>query len=119
MAKNTRRVSGTGFVGYNVDLGTSGSSGDITLVSEMPVYLLEDTDSGNEASCEIIGCMRVVSYSVTGANNAGNSAVAVGDALYDDSGTINKDATNGTKIGYALGTVSSGGTDTIDVALTG
>lgn len=117
MAKNLRAKSGSGYVAQKVDLGTSGSSGDVTLVSEMPVYLLEDTDSGDEATCMIIGCHIVVDVSVTGANNAGNSAVAVGNAIYDDSGTLNKDATNGTFVGYALETVSSGGTSTIKVAM--
>lgn len=119
MAKNSRRVSGSGFVRYDLDLGGSASSGDVTSISEMPVYALEDTDSGNNATCEILGCMRVINATVAGADGAGNSAVAVGDALYDDSGTINKDASNGVKIGYALGTVSSGGTGAIDIALTG
>lgn len=119
MAKNTRRVSGEGFVRYTLDVGASGSSGDVTLIGAMPVYLLEDTNASDEATCEIIGCMRVVNATAAGADGSGNSAIAVGDALYDDSGTINKDDANGVKIGYALGTVSSGGTGAIDIALTG
>lgn len=117
MAKNSRRVSGSGYVGYKLDFGGAKTSGSVELISVMPVYLVEDTDSGNDAVAEIIGCHRVISAAVTGADGVGNSAVAIGNRLYKDGTEINKDVTNGTFIGYALGVVSSGATTTIDIAL--
>lgn len=118
MAKNSRRVSGSGFVAYKLDFGGAKLSGAILLISQMPVWLLEDTDSGNDATCEIIGCMRVVNAAVHGEDAAGNAAIAIGNKLYiDTDGELNKDATNGVLFGYALAAVSSGATTNIDIAL--
>lgn len=119
MAKNSRYVSGSGYVRRFLAVTASLASGAIDLISQMPVYALTAADSNNQATVEIIGCHRVVELTVAGANAGGNSAVAVGDRLYKDGADINKDATNGTFIGYALETVGSGSTGAIDVALVG
>lgn len=61
----------------------------------------------------------VVQVSVRGVDGAGNSAVAVGDKLYyvdADTPPISK-KNSGTFFGYALQTVSAGGTAAIDVLL--
>lgn len=100
-------------------VGASQVAGDVILISEMPVYLLEASDSNNKAVCHILGCSLVINADVTGADGVGNTAIALGDALYKDGTEINADATNGTKIGYALAAVSSGATTEIEVALTG
>lgn len=92
------------------------TSGDPDLVGSIPVVCLTDRDSDGNAECALKG---VFDLSVEAKNNAGNVAVAVGDTLYDDSGTINKDADDGTEFGVALETVTSGATATINVRLKG
>jgi len=89
-------------------------SGDHDLVGTLPVVCLTNRDSDGYAECAVEG---VFDLSVTGEDGSGNSAVAVGDTLYYDSGTINKDATNGYEYGMALETVGSGETGTINVLL--
>lgn len=116
MATNIKRDRSSD-VRVELTVGASKSAGAVEIISEMPVLLLEDSDSDNKATCVIPGCGITAELSVVGANNAGNSAVAVGDKIYNDSGTYNKDATNGVLIGFALGTVGSGATATIEVAL--
>lgn len=62
----------------------------------------------------------VYNLSVKAVNNAGNVAVAVGDAIYyDDAETpaLCKDNTNGVFFGYALAAITSGSTATIPVEL--
>ncbi len=62
----------------------------------------------------------VVNLSVKGVQDAGNVAVAVGDALFyvdADTPKVSKKVTGGTKIGYALAAVTSGATATIKVKL--
>jgi hypothetical protein len=119
MAKNSRFVSGSGYVRKQLTVTASLASGAIDLISQMLVWAVTAADSSNLATVEIIGCHRIVELTVVGANAGGNSAVAIGDALYKDGADINKDVTNGVFLGYALGTVSSGGTGTIQVALVG
>lgn len=95
----------------------SGSvSGDPVVVGSLPAVCLTDRDSDGNAECAIEG---VFDIAVTGANNAGNVAVAVGDKLYKDGTEINKDSTNGTEFGIALEAVTSGSTSTINVRLKG
>jgi len=118
MAKNSVNVSGSGYVRRELTVTASLASGAIDLITAMPVFSLTAADANNKATVEIIGCLRVVSLAVKGADGVGNSAVAIGNRLYKDGTEVNKDVTNGTFIGYALGAVSSGATTTIDVALT-
>ena len=92
------------------------TSGDPDLVGSIPVVCLTDRDSDGNAECALKG---VFDLPVTGADNAGNAAVSVGDTLYMDAGTINIDGTDGTEYGAALEAVASGETDTINVRLKG
>lgn len=98
-------------------VGASKSSGDVLFLNDMPVFLLEDSDSDSKATVELIGVSLVVDLSVVGADGLGNSAVAVGDAIFLDGTAYNKDGINGKFLGYALETVTSGSTTTIQVAL--
>lgn len=97
------------------------ASGDpILLFGDIPAVLLTDEGDGGNAdnhATVAINPMWVFDIAVTGANGAGNSAVAVGDRVYVDGAQINKDVTNGDFYGWALETVSSGATATIRVLL--
>ncbi len=106
------------YVRHEITFGGAQVVDDVVLVSAMPVYTLEATDAALKASCALLGIGLTATLTVTGADGAGNSAVAVGNKLYKDGAEINKDVTNGVFVGYALGTVTSGGTAVIEVALT-
>jgi len=93
------------------------ASGDPVLCGQIPGVALENEDSAGVTTVAVNGCFRL---SVKGENAGGNSAVAVGDILYYEAGQtppVNKDATNGVRFGYALGTVGSGATATIAVKI--
>lgn len=100
-----------------IDFGASVSSGDVEFLNDLGFLVLEDSDSNDVATAELIGIQTVVDLSVTGEDDAGNSAVSVGETIYKDGTAYNKDAVNGTKVGYALEAVGSGSTATIQVAL--
>lgn len=98
-----------------VEIAKSGvSSGDHVAQNDLVGVALCDTDAKGNIRLATKG---VFELSVTGKNDAGNIAVNVGDKIYDDSGTLNKDSTNGTPFGKALGTVASSGTAKILVRL--
>jgi hypothetical protein len=118
MAQNISYAARTA-VRLELTVGSSKSAGDIEYINNMPVFLLEDSDSSNKAVCEIIGVSLVVSLSVVGEDGSGNTAIAVGERVYKDGAAYNADDANGDMIGYALGAVESGATTSIDVALTG
>lgn len=64
----------------------------------------------------VISRRGIYSLSVKGENNAGNSAVAVGDNIYFEAAQtppLNKDNVAGILFGRALGTVTAGATATI------
>lgn len=113
MAVNVKYDTGA-LVRKEMTVGASQVDGSTILISQMPVFLLQDSDSANKATCILPGTL-VVEDVVTGANAGGNSAVAIGDRLYKDGTEINKDVTNGTFIGFALATVGSGLTGTIQI----
>ena len=117
--KNSSFVSGEGFVKLKLTVTASGSAGDIDLISTMPILLITDANASDLATAEILGCKRVIAIDVHGANNAGDTAVAIGDKVYWDSTEVNADVTNGTFLGYALAAVVSGATTEIDIALVG
>ena len=101
---------------YKLPVSSDGVSGDFEMVGDLAAVLLEDSDDNNEAVCAVTG---VYELTVDGQAASSTSAVSVGDKLYWDSGDsqINKDSSNGTFMGHALGTVSGGGTSTIPVRL--
>jgi predicted RecA/RadA family phage recombinase len=91
------------------------ASGDPVICGQIPGVALADEDADGLTTVALDG---VFELAVEGANNAGNTAVSVGDILYYDSAAtvkINKDNTNGVRFGYALAAVSSGATATINV----
>jgi predicted RecA/RadA family phage recombinase len=92
-------------------------SGDPVLAGQIPGVALTSKDSNNVNTVAVNGTFDL---SVKGENNAGNSAVAVGDILYYEAGQtppINKDSTAGVRFGYALAAVASGATATIPVKI--
>lgn len=107
-------VDSRAYVRRKITVGSSKTAGSVEIISEMPVYLEEDSDSNNQATCILPGCM-IVELAVKGENAGGNNAVALGDKIYKDSTVYNKDASNGVLFGYALEAVSSGATTTIEV----
>lgn len=115
MAKNVKYDRG-GNIRLDMTVGASQVKDSVILISQMPVYLLEASDANNKAPCILPGTL-VAELAVTGANAGGNSAVAIGDRLYKDGTEVNKDSTNGTLVGYALATVGSGATATIQVLM--
>lgn len=117
MAKNLK-YSGDA---YTLDVActapTTPASGDPVLVGVLPGVALTDERADGKTTVQFRG---VFNLSVEGVNNAGNSAVAVGDAIYYEAGedpVLNKDSVSGVLFGIALGTVGSGLTATIPVLL--
>ena len=112
MAKNRIFASGR-TLSLAIATITSGSpvaKGQITGVA------LTDTDADGNVTVDTEG---VYDLSVKGVDGSGNSAVAVGDAIYyvdGDTPKLSKKAT-GVPFGFALETVASAGTDTIRVKL--
>jgi len=93
------------------DIGAIGANGRLSGVAQIDAKASTDTISVHRR-----GAYRL---SVTGADDVGNVAVAIGDAIYLDiaSVQVNKDSVNGVLIGYALAIVTSGATTTIPVLL--
>lgn len=96
-------------------------SGDPVLLGQIPgVALTDEAEGGNAAGECTIDTGGVYLLSVEAVNNAGNSAVAIGDILYYEAGQappVNKDNVAGVRFGYALGTVGAGLTATIAVKI--
>lgn len=92
-------------------------SGDPVRIGTRGGVATTDERTDGTTSVTLVGVHRL---SVKGENNAGNSAVAVGDKLYyEDAATpvINKDNVAGFAFGYALEVVNAGATTTIRVLL--
>ena len=90
------------------------TSGDPVVVGKIPGVLETDRDSDGNAIVKMRG---VFDLSVEGTNAAGNTAIAVGDALFwqvGDTPTISADAT-GELFGHALEIVASAATTVIKV----
>lgn len=114
MAKNRARIDGRTISAAATQPATP-VSGDPVLVGQIPGVALTDERADGTVTVDTAG---VYNLSVKGENNAGNSAVAVGDLLYYEAGQtppVNKDNVAGVRFGYALGTVGSGATATIPV----
>lgn len=96
--------------------GADIASGDPVVIGQLPGVAAVTAANGATCVAETTG---VFSLSVAGINAGGNSAVAVGDAIYyvaADTPKLNKKNT-GVLFGYALGAVTSGQTATIPVRL--
>jgi predicted RecA/RadA family phage recombinase len=90
-------------------------SGDPLIVGQIPgVALVSKNTTDNTTTFARDGSFNL---SVKGIDGGGNSAVAIGDAIYYVSGDTPKLSKKNTGVlfGYALGTVGSGATSTITV----
>jgi predicted RecA/RadA family phage recombinase len=122
VAKNRKRYLGRKFeldVSAVNGTGTGDlvKSGDPGAVGQIAFVALTDEDSAGKATVDTLG---VYELTVTGKDAAAaNVAVAVGDIVYWDNtpGEVNKDGTNGIRLGYALGAVASGAATKIEVRL--
>lgn len=95
------------------------AAGDPVRFGTMTGVALTDEDADGKTTVAMEG---VFDLSVKGENNAGNSAVAVGDKIFytdADSPKLNKDNVTGTFFGWALEAITSGATATIMVKLAG
>lgn len=119
MATNMRRHCTRTLTAAATD-PTTPASGDPALIGQIPVVtLVKEGEGGNAATDATFALDGSFMLSVKGVDGSGNSAVAVGDLIYyvtADTPKLSKKAT-GVLFGAALGTVSSGGTSTIEVLL--
>jgi predicted RecA/RadA family phage recombinase len=93
-------------------------SGDPVVVGQLAGVALVDRDADGYSQVQLEG---VFSLSVKGVDGVGDSAVAVGDAIYyvsADTPPLSKKNT-GVLFGYALEAVTAGATATIKVRLKG
>ena len=101
--------------GSNIELAIAGrTSGYPVIKGHLTGVATTDTDSAGNVSVRTKG---VFDLSVSGTNDAGNSAVVVGDALYIAADYTLSKKQSGTFFGYALETVNAGATSTINVLL--
>jgi len=112
MAKNAGAIEQYAPINVYLPVTEGGVSGDVQALNDMVVYLQTDRDAAGYATVTI-PCYHVQVVEVVAVNHAGNSAVAVGDLLYVDTGVINKDSTDGVEFGYALDAIDAG--DTADI----
>ena len=116
MAQNLQMNDGR-YISAAATAPAAPDSGDPVLVGQIPGVALTDEDAAGNTTIDLGG---VYMLSVEGVNNAGNSAVAVGDIIYYETGEtppLNKDNVAGVRFGYALGTVGAGLTATIAVKI--
>ncbi len=114
MAKNRVFASGRKL---EVAVAAGVVSGDPVFVGGMTGVALTDRDADGNATVDFGG---VYDLSVKGINDAGNVAVAAGDAIYfvnADTPKLSKKS-SGLFFGYALEAVNSGATTTIQVVNT-
>lgn len=90
------------------------SSGDPFMINDLSLVASTDIDEDAKGNAAAEG---VFDLPVAGQGPSAAAAVAFGDNVYMDAGTINVDGTNGTLFGKALGAVASGATATIPVRL--
>ena len=100
-----------------LNVGTDVSSGDPVAKGEIVGVALTDADSNGNAQVMTEGVFKL---SVTAKSWDGSAyvdeAIAVGDAIYYDGGTLNK-RDDKTLFGYALEAVAAGATATIPVKI--
>lgn len=97
-------------------IAAGSKSGDPVVAGQLSGVATIDADSNNQATVDTEG---VYDLSVKAIDGGGNSAVAVGDAIYHvaaDTPKLSKKNT-GVLFGYALEAINAGATDTINVKL--
>lgn len=105
----------------NVPCPATVVSGDVFLLgSRAPVVAFAQTDRDAAGYCSAtFGTGFAERIPVTAEGHAGGSAVAIGDLLYLDGTTVNKDSTDGAAFGIALEAIDSTETANIWVAWVG
>lgn len=119
--KLTSGIEQTKPITWNVPCPSGVVSGDVFLVNTRGVivaFAQTDRDAAGYCSATINAAF-VEKLPVTAVDNSGNSAVAIGDLLYLDSTTVNKDSTAGVCFGLALEAITAGATANIWVAWIG
>lgn len=102
-----------------LNVGTGKKAGDPVTVGEIVGVCVTDADANGEAVVDTMGVymLTVVAQNYDSVNATYvNEAINVGDPLYDDNGTLNKNSA-GVLFGYALEPVAAGATATIRVRL--
>lgn len=102
-----------------LNVGANVSSGDPVAVGEIVGVALTDADASGNAQIQTEGVftLAVVGQSYDSVNAVYvDTAVNIGDAIYYDNGTLNKNDA-GVLFGYALEAVAAGATATIKVKL--
>lgn len=112
MAKNAGAIEQYAPIQVKLGVTRSAKAGAVLALNSMVVYLQTDADANDEAICTI-PCAHAQVVSATAVDHIGNSAIAVGDKLYLDTGVINKDSTDGVPFGYALEALAAGETGDI------
>lgn len=117
MATNARKIEGR-LLPLTCSHPTTPTSGCPVRIGGITGVAVTDERTAGDTTVDLAG---VYDLSVKGENDAGNVAVAAGDALYyvdadvdDGTGTLSKKVT-GYFFGYALEGVNSGSTSTIEV----
>lgn len=117
MATNLKYKSADGLAVVCTNPATPVSGDPVRFGAKCGVALTDEKADGETVVDFVQG--HVYALSVRGVDGSGNSAVALGDALYYVDGDTPKlgKKTTGTLFGYAMGTVNSGATATINVML--
>ncbi len=112
MAKNYIQKGDT----LDLTIAAGAASGAPVMAGNIPAVVLATIAAAGHGACRRIG---VFDLSVKAINDAGNSAVAIGDAIYytaADTPVLSKKS-SGKLFGYALEAIDTGETDTINVLL--
>ena len=120
MATIVKRSTG-GNLQLTLAVASGITSGDPVIVGvSLFGFAITDRDSAGNAVVQV-PYSTVVDMEVEAVNNAGASAVAIGDIIYYEAGEdpiLNKDGVSGLQYGIALEVIASG-TDTINILLIG
>lgn len=104
---------------HTVPVASGITSGDPVVFGSLVGVAITDRDSSGNATVEFPYAFCLFDLSVKGVNDAGNVAVAAGDQLFyiaADTPDLSKKS-SGQPFGVAFEGITSGGTDTIKVAM--
>jgi predicted RecA/RadA family phage recombinase len=117
--KHTSGVEQTKPITWKLPCGATVVAGDVFEVGTGHIIAFAQTDYDGGYCSATIPSFFVEKLPVTAVDDAGNSAVAVGDTLALDGTVVNKDTTNGENFGMALEAIDAGETANIWVAWIG